>query len=500
MAAAADLTPTATLKEVATVAAPLGLHPRILHHCRLHLEYHRDDPVFTAWHLLKAEQGALTKDTSGSPCDADDIAIAPLSNAKAIREHYTKLFTEVEQALAEAQKAKPDSKTLEDTRLEQARQALNDASGFLAIPPQPEFAFDEVTLAEYYRLMDEARIVESNSPDETSAMGVADGKVQTSIPIHIRGSHRNLGDEVARSFPLVMQASNSPPIFAKHQSGRLEFAQWMASTQNPLTARVFVNRLWRWHFGRGLVASTENFGQLGDRPSHPELLDYLARQFMESDWSIKEMQRTILMSATYRMQSIHADEAACATIDPENILLWKFRMQRLDAEQIRDAVLAVAGRLDDSIGGKTVPLRNRQFVFNHTSVDHTRYESIRRAAYLPVIRNNLYTLFEQFDFPDPTMPTGSRNATVVAPQALLMMNDELVLDSARQFADEVMRHSNAGDRRVELAYETALGRKPTAQETERALAFVEKQQANPQMAWTSFCHSLLASNEFIYIR
>jgi hypothetical protein len=229
---------------------------------------------------------------------------------------------------------------------------------------------------------------------------------------------------------------------------------------------------------------------------------------MESGWSIKEMQRTILMSSAYRMQSTHADEAVCAAADPENVMLWKFRMQRLDAEQIRDAVLAVAGRLDDSIGGKTVPLRNRQFVFNHTSVDHTRYESVRRAAYLPVIRNNLYTLFEQFDFPDPTMPTGNRNATVVAPQALLMMNDELVMDSARDFAQQLLGHSTAAERRVELAYETAVGRKPAMLETSQAIAFVDKWKASlgaqgevaERLAWAIFCHSLMASNEFIYVR
>ena len=183
-------------------------------------------------------------------------------------------------------------------------------------------------------------------------------------------------------------------------------------------------------------------------------------------------------------------------------------MQRLEAEQVRDAVLAVAGRLDNSIVGKTVPLRNRQFVFNHTSVDHTRYESLRRAAYLPVIRNNLYTLFEQFDFPDPTMPTGNRNATVVAPQALLMMNDELVMDSARTFAQQILQHSNAAERRVELAYEMAVGRKPEKLEAERALAFVDKWRASlvaqgeeaERSAWTMFCHSLMASNEFIYVR
>jgi hypothetical protein len=509
LALAAEFSPSATLKEVAAVAAPLGLHPRILHHCRLHLEYHRDDPLFATWHQLATGQVAVACESTEATCDAKEANSISLKSASvAIGEHYRKLFAEMEHAWVEAQKAKPDTKTLEDVRLEQAREALNDASGFLAIPPQPEFAFDEATLAEYYRLMDEARLVESNAPDETAAMGVADGKVQASIPIHVRGSHRNLGDDVPRGFPLVMRTENTPPIFAKHQSGRLELANWMVSTQNPLTARVFVNRLWRWHFGRGLVASTENFGRLGDRPSHPELLDFLARQFMESGWSIKEMQRTILLSSAYRMQSTHADEAVCVAADPENAMLWKFRMQRLEAEQIRDAVLAVAGRLDNSIGGKTVPLRNRQFVFNHTSVDHTRYESLRRAAYLPVIRNNLYTLFEQFDFPDPTMPTGNRNATVVAPQALLMMNDELVMDSARTFAQQVLQHSNAAERRVELAYEMAVGRKPEMLEAERALAFVDKWRASlvaqgeeaERSAWTMFCHSLMASNEFIYVR
>lgn len=512
LAVAAEFSPTATLKEVSALAAPLGLHPRILHHCRLHLEYHRDDPLFVTWHQLAAGQVAVLDQSSPSACEVDEEnAIPTKTGSAAIGEHYRKLFAEVDQALAEVQKTKPETKTLEDVRLEQAREALNDASGFLAIPPQPEFAFDEVTLAEYNRLMDEARVVESNAPDETSVMGVTDGKLQASIPIHVRGSHRNLGDLVARDFPLVLRPESSAPIFAKLQSGRLELAQWLSSTQNPLTARVFVNRLWRWHFGRGLVGSTENFGQLGDRPSHPELLDYLARQLMESGWSVKELQRTILMSAAYQMRSNHDQDAACAAIDPENTMLWKFRMQRLDAEQIRDAVLAVGGRLDNSIGGKTVPLRNRQFVFNHTSVDHTRYESLRRAAYLPVIRNNMYTLFEQFDFPDPTMPTGSRNTTVVAPQALLMMNDDLVMDSARDFAQQILTTSNAKERRVEMAYEMAVGRKPEKPEADRALAFVEKWFASNALAagqgevaelsaWTMFCHSLMASNEFMYVR
>ena len=309
-------------------------------------------------------------------------------------------------------------------------------------------------------------------------------------------------------FRKVFSNDRSSEVFARHQSGRLELAEWMASPQNPLAARVFVNRLWRWHFGRGLVASTENFGALGDRPTHPQLLEYLARTFMETGWSIKELQRSLLLSSTYRMQSSHSDEATCSEVDPENLLLWKFRMQRMEAEQIRDSVLAVSGRLDRTIGGKTVPLRNRQFVFNHTSVDHTRYDSLRRAAFLPVIRNNLYTLFEQFDFPDPTMPTGSRNATVVAPQALLMMNDELVMESADRFAELILKASDSNMHRVEIAYEMAVGRAPSADETQLASQFVAKrlrdvhgdQRDAEVQAWSLLCQSLMASNEFIYVR
>ncbi len=514
LAAAAELEPTATLKEVAAVAAPRGLHARILHHCRLHLEYHRDDPLFAAWHQFVA---AKVQGSTGTVAACDDESVeAPATSDKSdeasastkINEHYGKLFDEANRAWEELKKVKADAKALEEERLEQARLALDDASGFLAVPPQPEFAFDEATLAEYYRLMDEARIVESNAPDETSAMGVSDGKIVERLPIHIRGSHRNLGEPIERAFPAVMREDRSAGVFARHQSGRLELAQWMTSSQNPLAARVFVNRLWRWHFGRGLVASTENFGVLGDRPTHPQLLDHLARTFMETGWSIKELQRTLLLSSTYRMASTHADEATCSATDPENLLLWKFRMQRMEAEQIRDSVLAVSGRLDRAIGGKTVPLRNRQFVFNHTSVDHTRYDSLRRAAFLPVIRNNLYTLFEQFDFPDPTMPTGSRNSTVVAPQALLMMNDELVMDSADRFAEQVLKSSDSDEQRMSIAYETAVGRMPSDVELQRALQFVAKRKQATVgdavqaelTAWSLLCQSLMASNEFIYVR
>jgi hypothetical protein len=199
------------------------------------------------------------------------------------------------------------------------------------------------------------------------------------------------------------------------------------------------------------------------------------------------------------MASWHPDSVAANTLDPENRLLWKMPIQRLEAEQIRDAILAVSGRLDKQMYGKSVPLRNRQFVFNHTSVDHTRYESLRRAVYLPVIRNNLYTLFGQFDFPDPTMPTGNRNATVVAPQALLMMNDELIMDSAEELAKRVSETSQHPSQWIERAYQLTLGRMPMESEMDRAKRFLVDETDSLSSRWVLLCQSLLSCNEFIYL-
>ncbi|MEZ6126203.1 MAG: PSD1 and planctomycete cytochrome C domain-containing protein [Planctomycetaceae bacterium] len=477
--AATQFEPSATFAEVQMMAERFNLHPGILYHCRRHLNFHRDDELFAAWAELAAE------------------------GPQAVEEFYRPLFL--------AASGKDASVPVEHLPLvDSAKAGLADASGFLAVPPRPEQAFDQQTLEEYHRLAEEARVFESQSFDETSAMGVAEQETVASLPIHIRGSHLNLGEPAARCVPQVMQVAGETLDFPADQSGRLQLAQWLTSRQHPLTARVFVNRVWGWHFGRALVDSTENFGVLGGHPSHPELLDWLSLRFMESGWSVKWLHRMILSSQTWQMASAHADEQPCVDADPENLLLWKFRLQRLEAEQIRDAVLAVSGRLDSTLGGKSIPLRNRQFVFNHTSVDHTRYDSLRRAAYLPIVRNNLYVFFEQFDFPDPTMPTGHRNSTTVAPQALLMMNADLVMDSASEFAERLLASGSDDTERIQQAYRQAFGRSPTDEETQRALAFIGEltsvgadaatEPGSRDQAWSLLCQSLFAANEFIYLR
>ncbi|MFM8215951.1 MAG: DUF1549 domain-containing protein, partial [Pirellula sp.] len=291
LAVASKLTSEATLNEWAQAGQELQLHPRVLANCRRYLDNHREEPLFAKWHELAVK-----------------------ADAQAIRDHYHELF---QNALAQWEKAKQADaqvKKLEDTTLEAARVALGDVGGFLAIPAKMEHALDQESLVKIHELAESARLFESAAPDETSVMGVADKGVVDGIPIHIRGSYRNLGDVVPRGFPEVMVSGGTVPIFSRHSSGRLELARWIANSSHPLTARVIVNRVWRWHFGRGLVESTENFGVLGDRPSHPELLDYLARWFIESGWSIKELNRLILTSATYRMSSIHPDAESALAI------------------------------------------------------------------------------------------------------------------------------------------------------------------------------------------
>ena len=476
LAVASKLTSEATLNEWAQVGEELKLHPRVLANSRRYLDNHRQEPLFAKWHELAGH-----------------------GDHQAIRDYYQELF---ERALGEWEKAKAADaqvKKLEDSTLEAARVALGDVGGFLAIPAKMEHALDQESLVKIHELAESARLFESAAPDETSVMGVADKGVVDGLAIHIRGSYRNLGDVVPRGFPEVMVSQGATPIFSRHSSGRLELARWLANATHPLTARVIVNRVWRWHFGRGLVESTENFGVLGDRPSHPELLDYLARWFIESGWSIKELNRLILTSSTYRMSSVHPEAQSALAIDPENRLRWHYKLERLGAEPLRDSILQVAGRLDCQLGGKSVPLRNRQFVFDHTSIDHTKYDSIRRTVYLPIIRNHLYSLLEQFDFPDPTMPVGSRNTSMVSVQMLLLMNADWIIDSASLLARRSQEFSSEPSRRIDWLFETVLGRAPKEHEQRRFLDAISAGQASGEDPWVTLAHNLLICSEFIYV-
>ena len=378
-----------------------------------------------------------------------------------------------------------------------------------APPPKFEDKYPDSTKAELKRLREELTKFEKSAPEMPSAMGVVEDAV-VDVAIHIRGNPLKLGEVVPRRVPLVL-AKVSAPKFAAEQSGRLELAQWLTQDDHPLTSRVLANRVWRWHFGRGLVRTTDNFGLLGERPSHPELLDWLARRVTQRDWSIKSLHRQIMESQTYQLDS--RAESQLVERDPENRLLGRADVRRLEAEAVRDALIAVGDGLDRTLGGSLLTVKNRDYFFDHTSKDLTDYKSQRRSLYLPVVRNNVYDVFQLLDYPDAAIPTGDRSTTTIAPQALLMMNSDLVMKCSSNLASKIWTESSRGDhsQRVTFAYVSVFGREPSAGEVASALAFLnEVEQAlatgnvapeqHQRRAWDSLCHVLLSSNEFIYVR
>ncbi|HTE19823.1 MAG TPA: DUF1549 and DUF1553 domain-containing protein, partial [Armatimonadota bacterium] len=370
--------------------------------------------------------------------------------------HENSLATDGDKArLAAHTKQVADAKTAIASMVAAAK-AIVPAPAPGAAPPKDEEAlFPEATRAELKRRREELARLEASPPELPSAMGVTEGTV-ADVPVHVRGSHLALGKQVARRFPVVLAGEQQAPLEAK-QSGRLQLARWLVGKEHPLTSRVMANRIWRWHFGQGLSRSTDNFGRLGEPPTDPALLDWLAVRFMKVGWSLKKMHRLLMLSSTYAMSSAHDPRAA--SVDPENRLHWRAEVRRLEAEAVRDALLAVSGTLDRTMGGSLLTLKNREFVFDHTSRDATRYDSLRRSIYLPVIRNNVYDVFQLFDFADPAVLEGNRPTTTVAPQALFMMNSDLVHGAAEAMADRLLERGELDDPgRIRLLYLQAYAR------------------------------------------
>jgi hypothetical protein len=283
----------------------------------------------------------------------------------------------------------------------------------------------------------------------------------------------------------------------------------MADPRHPLTWRVFANRLWRWRFGEGIVPSTENFGLLGERPTNQPLLDFLTHRLIASGGSVKATHRLMMLSSTYQMSGAYNERAA--SIDPENRLLWRHPPQRLEAEAVRDSLLFVVGLLDPKMGGSLLHVKNREFFFDHTSKDQTTYQYYQRSLYLPVVRNHVYDALELFDFPDPAVLNGDRATTTIAPQALLLMNGEVVWEAAERFATRLLEQTADERSRVNRLYETALGRPAADDEADRALSFVAQYEAAYVQdapgagdarlrSWQALCQAVLASNEFMYVK
>jgi hypothetical protein len=318
-------------------------------------------------------------------------------------------------------------------------------------------------------------------------------------PIHDRGDHMQpTGEKVARAMPAMLERVLPSPEFPADRSGRLEFALWMTDGENPLTARVAVNRLWTWHFGTGLVDTPSNFGLLGSKPSHPELLDFLARRFVADGFSMKAMHRLIMTSATYRQSS--STHVPLPQFDPDNRLISRFPRRRIEAEAIRDSVLAVAGTLDASMGGTLLGSGDHDYVTNDQSGNAARYDTLRRSVYLPVIRNAMFGLFSAFDYPDSSAPIDCRTRTVVAPQALFFLNAPFVEDAAKSMAIELTAEESGADARIREAFRRALAREPEPDEREESrgfLAELERGGMSAEDALVRLCHALLSTNEFV---
>jgi hypothetical protein len=278
----------------------------------------------------------------------------------------------------------------------------------------------------------------------------------------------------------------------------------MSATQRPLTARVIVNRIWQYHFGEGLVRTPNNFGKLGDQPSHPELLDYLAKRFVEGGWSLKKMHRMLMMSSAYQMDSRVTKEQIES--DPANRLLSRFNRRRLDVEEIRDSLLAIAGSIDFAMGGTLQTGFGTDGENSQGRLSMDPSTSKRRTVYLPLRRSNLPTLLNLFDFGDATTPGEGRASTNVAPQALFMMNSKFIADRSGELARK-LESSEAGDRgRITDCYQWLLGRKPSEEEMRDMLdyvsSFTKEAEHSPALNWSVWqrlCRILISSNEFIYV-
>jgi hypothetical protein len=334
--------------------------------------------------------------------------------------------------------------------------------------------------------------------EPASALGM--GERQTcDVKIHIRGSHLNLGENVPRGFPPVLTRAVAAPALPEKQSGRLELARWLTSPQHPLTARVFVNRIWRWTFGAGLVRTPDNFGRLGELPTHPELLDWLATEFVRQGWSIKSLHRQLVLSATFRQGSRGSSHAV--EMDPDNHLWSRWSVRRIEAEAVRDGILAVSGGLDRKMGGSLVQVKNRAFFFDHTSKDTTRYDAPVRAVYLPVVRNHLYDLLQLFDFPDPATPSGDRASTSTAPQELFLLHGPLVVQAAERLGDEVWWTGTSSDDRTQRLYRAILSRSASLDELRAADALLSRLRGplSAKQAQGALAQALLISSEFLSI-
>lgn len=340
--------------------------------------------------------------------------------------------------------------------------------------PQQKQAIDD--------LIKEVEALKKAMPSHDMAMAVEEGKA-TNLPIHVRGNHLRTGETpIPRGVPKTLVRHHAMDPIPEGSSGRMQLARWLTDPKHPLLARVMVNRVWAWHFGQGLVASPSNFGLRGDPPSHPELLDHLARAWVKQGWSMKWLHRQIMLSETYQTRTNYT---AASNSDPENRWLAHFPSRRLEFEALRDAILATSGLLDLRLGGPGQGLSSNK---------RTIYLSINRAA--------LADMFSVFDYVDPASHIEQRPITQVPSQALFLMNSELVQRASEAIARELMTHSQDRVTQINLAFVLMLGRHASEFERTRSALLMDQvgsQDPRPEAPVSALVRGLLTTREFVSI-
>ena len=433
--------------------------------------------------LLNVEQAATNRqiDDQIATCEAQiaslEGAVPNALRLAAVRRELTELTKQIEKSSDDDARKKLEEKA---ERLRADQTALEN--------DQQESGWDvnQPELAEIDRLREQIKTLRASKPATKTAVAVRDGGVPGSsrqgigdAPIYLRGEYQHPGPIVPRQFPTILAGDDQTPIGElTSQSGRRELAEWITSPDHPLTARVMVNRIWQQVIGEGLVRTPDNFGRLGESPTHPELLDHLTHRFVTSGWSVKELVRAIVLSATFRQSSLVAQDAARS--DPDNRLLTRMNRRRLTYEELRDTVLFVSGQL--ALNGDAA-IESED---NHTKP---------RTIFEPVNRKSANLTAAMFDFPDPKSIIAQRAETTTAPQALFLMNNQFVADAAERLADRLQTEPQLAndEARLDRLWLSLLGRPPEPDELDEARSFLGR------ASWPKLVHALFATNEFMYL-
>ncbi|HJZ90378.1 MAG TPA: DUF1549 and DUF1553 domain-containing protein [Gemmataceae bacterium] len=450
--------------------------------------FRRDLPIETSMER-QAHEAAMRDYLAATKSIRDEIAALE-------GPHRTKLFE------AKLAKLSPEAQAAHRTQADQRTGGQQELVAeterkVVVTPAEVAKAMPADDRAKLATLQEQLRAFDAKKPP---ALPVAMGLTDQSGPapktrLLERGELSSPAAEVRPGFLAVLSPGGKPTPAeiesVRSSTGRrLSLAKWVASPDNPLTARVIVNRLWQHHFGRGLVTTSSDFGRRGERPTYPELLDYLAVELVQSGWSLKHMHRLMLTSATYQQSS--NSQAA----DPDNKLLSLMNRLRLEGEAVRDALLATSGRLNSTMGGAGVVLPEAATAAGGSKavpVTTDARERERRSVYLFARRNLRHPFLEAFDLPDSNLSCPRRERSTTAPQALALLNAAEATAAARALADRLMQEVKSDDERIELAYRLTLGRAPTAAERDRAVAFLRESPLS------EFCRALVNLNEFVYV-